>query len=121
MIYEHNRGNPGWKTKMDQFEESVRKDRHAPKVDVVMNKLCYIDQYASAKYYIDSMTNLEASVPGTRVVYMTMPLMTNADSENFLRNGFNERVRTWTKANNRILFDIADIEAHDSSGQAMHV
>jgi hypothetical protein len=118
MVYEHNRGNPGWKTKMDLFEECVRKDWHAPKVDIVMNKLCYIDQYASAKYYIHSMTNLEASVPGTRVVYMTVPLMTNADSDNFLRNGFNERVRTWTRANNRILFDIADIEAHDRSGKA---
>jgi hypothetical protein len=116
-ICEHNRGNPGWKAKFDQFEECVSNGWHFPKVDVVMNKLCYIDQFASFKYYIRSMTNLEAAFPDTVFVYMTMPLTTAEDLDNGLRNGFNDRVRTWTKENGRVLFDIADIEARDSNGQ----
>jgi hypothetical protein len=117
-VYEHNRGNPGWKAKFDQFEDCISKGWHFPKVDVVMNKLCYIDQFASFKYYVHSMTNLEAGFPETVFVYMTMPLTTAEDGDNGLRNGFNERVRAWTKENGRVLFDIADIEAHDSNGQA---
>ena len=116
-VYEHNRGNPGWKTKFDQFEACVNNGWHFPKVDIVMNKLCYIDQLASFKYYIRSMTNLEASFPDTVFVYMTMPLTTTQDLDNGLRNGFNDHVRAWTKENGRVLFDIADIEAHDPKGQ----
>jgi len=118
IVYEHNRGNPGWKNKFDQFESAVSNGWHYPKVDVVMNKLCYIDQLASAKYYIHSMTNLEAAFPDTVFVYMTMPLATAEDWDNGLRNGFNERVREWTRENGRVLFDIADIESHDSKGQS---
>src|ERR1051326_1251326 len=116
-VYEHNRGNPGWKAKFDRFEDCVSNGWHFPKVDVVMNKLCYIDQFVSFKYYIHSMTNLERAFPETVFVYRTMPLTTAEDGDNGLRNGFNERVRAWTKENGRVLFDIADIEAHDSKGQ----
>jgi lysophospholipase L1-like esterase len=63
------------------------------------------------------MTNLEAAFPETVFVYMTMPLTTASDWENGLRNGFNERVRDWTRQTGRVLFDLADIEAHDSKGE----
>jgi len=43
--------------------------------------------------------------------------MTDTDADNFLRNAFNDRVREWTRQNGRVLFDIADIEAHDSAGK----
>jgi len=115
-IYEHNRGNPGWKAKFDRFEEAVRGGWHTPTVHVAMDKLCYIDQGASFKYYLHSMTNLETEFPDTVFVYTTIPLTTAADGDNFLRNAFNERLREWTKQNDRVLFDIADIEAHDSAG-----
>jgi len=117
VIYEHNRGNPGWKAEFDGFESCVSNGWHFPTVNIAMNKLCYIDQHASFKYYLHSMTNLEAAFPQTVFVYTTMPLMTNADSDNFLRNAFNERVREWTRQNGRVLFDIADIEAHASDGK----
>jgi len=117
VIYEHNRGNPGWKAKFDGFESCVSNGWHYPTINVAMNKLCYIDQHASFKYYLHSMTNLEAAFPETVIVYATMPLMTDADADNFLRNAFNERLREWTRANGRVLFDIADIESHDSSGK----
>jgi hypothetical protein len=116
-IYEHNRGNPGWKAKFDRFESCVSNGWHYPAINIAINKLCYIDQYASFKYYLHSMTNLEAAFPDTVFVYTTMPLMTNADSDNFLRNAFNDRLREWTRQNGQVLFDIADIEAHDSNGK----
>jgi hypothetical protein len=116
-IYEHNRGNPGWKAKFDQFEAYVSNGWHYPTINLAMNKLCYIDQHASFKYYLHSMTNLEAAFPETVFVYTTMPLMTDADSDNFLRNAFNDRLREWTRQNGRVLFDIADIETHDPNGK----
>src|SRR2546422_2846969 len=62
-IYEHNRGNPGWQAKFDNFESSVRNGWNSPRIDIAMNKLCYIDQHASFKYYVHSMTNLESALP----------------------------------------------------------
>jgi hypothetical protein len=117
-IYEHNRGNPGWKAKFDRFEDTVSKGWHFPTVQVAMNKLCYIDQGASFKYYLHSMTNLEARFPDTVMVYATIPLTTATDGDNFLRNAFNDRLREWVQQNGRVLFDIADIEAHDPQGNA---
>src|SRR4051812_26923326 len=116
-VYEHNRGNPGWKSKFDQFELTVSNGWHFPAVDIVLNKLCYIDELASPRYYIHSMTNLEAAFPQTVFVYMTMPLTTASDWQNALRNGFNDRVRDWARQNGRVLFDLADIESHDAKGQ----
>jgi hypothetical protein len=116
VIYEHNRGNPGWKAKFDHFHAGVTGGWRAPRVNVVVNKLCYIDQAANVNYYLNSMTNLEAACPGTIVVYATVPLMTGEDNENYLRNGFNNRLREWCRANARVLFDLADIEAHDPKG-----
>lgn len=115
-IYEHLRGNPGWKAKFDLFHSCVSNGWRFPLIDVAMNKLCYIDQQASLTYYINSMTNLEAACPQTVFVYTTMPLMTSEDGDNVLRNLFNTRLREWCRANGRVLFDIADIEAHDPSG-----
>src|SRR4051812_47395104 len=39
-IYEHNRGNPGWKAKFDRFEDTIRGGWHMPTIQVAMNKLC---------------------------------------------------------------------------------
>jgi len=116
ILYECNRGNPGWKAKLDAFQDSISNGWRFPKIDLAMNKLCYIDQFASASYYINSMSNLEAACRETVFVYTTMPLTTSEDGENALRNAFNNRVRDWCRANGRVLFDLADIEAHDPSG-----
>jgi hypothetical protein len=45
-----------------------------------------------------------------------MPLDTTMGADNVTRNLFNNGLRAWVRANNRILFDIADIEAHDTNG-----
>ncbi|MCE5314414.1 MAG: hypothetical protein ABFD49_11765 [Armatimonadota bacterium] len=116
-IYECNRGNPGWSSKFTIFDNSVRLAGWCyPNVDFCMDKLCYIDQDASADDYISSMSALEALSPTTIFVYTTMPLMTSSDSSNVLRNQYNEAVRTYCSTNKKLLLDIADIEAYDPNG-----
>jgi hypothetical protein len=118
-IYECNRGNPGWQSKLTIFQNSVNVSGwHDSNVDVVMDKFCYIDQTASATSYLDSMSTLEAAYPNTRFVYMTMPLMTSTDSNNILRNTYNNTVRAYCVANGKLLFDLADIECYDPGGNA---
>jgi lysophospholipase L1-like esterase len=116
-IYESNRGNPGWEAKYTIFDNSVRiSGWHDSAVGIVMDKLCYIDQDANAADYLDSMSALEADYPGTVFVYTTMPLTTASDSDNVKRNQYNAAVRQYAQDHDRYLFDIADIEAHDPSG-----
>jgi hypothetical protein len=116
VIYDYNRGNPGWQAKTDGFRTYVSNGWRFPRVNLVLDKLCYIDQNADVDYYIASMTNLEAVFPETVFVYATIPLTTSADSDNDLRNTYNKTLRNWARTNNRVLFDIADIEAHDTDG-----
>jgi len=116
-IYDCDRGNPGWEAKVTYLDESVRTAGwHNPAVTVVLNKMCYIDQDADAQTYLDSMAALEASYPGVPFVYATMPLTTSTDSENILRNQYNEAVRAYCTSHGSLLFDIADMEAHTPSG-----
>lgn len=117
VIYEQQRGNPGWKAKEDMFSANVRNGWHFPRVDVAINKLCFIDELASLNYYINSMTNLEAACPGTMIVYTTMPLTTKEDLKNYLRNRYNDRLRQWCRQEGKVLWDLADIEAHDPMGK----
>lgn len=116
-IYDANRGNPGWSEKFAIFDSAVRTSGwHAPKVDMIMNKLCFIDQDANPTNYIASMTALERDYPGTVLVYTTMPLMDNEDADNCLRNDYNNVVRAHCQTNQGVLLDIADIESHDPAG-----
>ena len=116
LIYEYMRGNPGWPSKVDGFENYVSGGWHAPLIDVAMNKMCWIDQAADVNYYINSMTHLESAYPQTVFVYATMPLDTSASVDNYERNVYNDTLRNWCRTNNRVLFDIADMEAHDTHG-----
>ncbi len=115
-VYEDARGNPGWEAKIDYFEAAVHAGWRSTKVQFAMDKFCYIDQDADAADYLAAMAGLEAAYPTTKIVYATMPLMTSADTANVLRNNFNNAVRTYCINNNKFLFDIADIEAHDPAG-----
>ncbi|HLP77663.1 MAG TPA: LamG-like jellyroll fold domain-containing protein, partial [Candidatus Paceibacterota bacterium] len=116
-IYDAARGNPGWTAKFTMFDNAVRTlGWRSPKTDIAMDKLCYIDQDANPTNYIAMMTTLETDFPGTVFVYATMPLESSANSANILRAGYNNFVRAHCQLNNRVLFDIADIESHDLSG-----
>lgn len=116
-VFENDRGNPSWATKFLWFEEAVQNlGWREPAVNVVMNKLCFIDWSADPQAYVQSMAGLEAEFPVTVFVYTTMPITTGTDSDNVQRALYNAAVRTYCSANGRLLFDIADIESHDPDG-----
>jgi hypothetical protein len=115
-IYDYMRFNSDWWTKVDGFQTYLSNGWHYPRVNLVMNKFCFTDEMADLNYYLRSMTNLEAAFAQTVLVYATMPLDTTTGIDNCLRNLFNDGLRDWCRTNNRILFDIADMEAHDPSG-----
>ena len=117
LVYEHDRGNPGWQAKVDLFRTCVSNGWRFPKVHLALSKFCFIDQDANLNYYLGAMTNLEAAFPETVFVYATIPLMTSTDSDNNLRNVFNDGLRGWVRAHGRVLYDIADIESHDATGR----
>jgi hypothetical protein len=48
-----------------------------------------------------------------------MPLRIVGDSDNATRGAYNAQVRSYAAANNKPLFDIADIESHDPNGNAV--
>jgi hypothetical protein len=117
-IYEYPRGNPGWAAKVSGFETDVDNGWHGSKVDIAMYKFCYIDPGADFKVYIDSLSSLEAKYPDTKFVYWTMPLTANDDSDEVLRAKFNNNLRNWINGqDNKILFDIADIEAWNPNNE----
>lgn len=64
--------------------------------------------------YLDLMSGLERDYPGVHFVYMTGHLDGSGPSGNLaLRNA---QIRAFAAANNKILFDFADIESYDPSG-----
>jgi hypothetical protein len=117
-IYEYARGNPDWPVKISSFATYIKNGWNDPKVNLVMNKFCYIDPQADWMTYRDSMVALEAQYPGTKFIYWTMPLMPTADSDEVLRSKFNQNLRDWMATqNNKFFFDLADIEAWTPDGQ----
>ena len=116
-VYECGRGNPGWEDKLTIFERSVDlAGWESPAIDLAMDKLCYIDQDADAAPYLAALDALAAAHPDTRFVHATMPLTTGADSDNVLRNAYNQAVRAHCAASGELLYDVADMEAHDPDG-----
>jgi len=120
-VYEVARGNPSWENKITCFENSLKPTAlggggWGTKVDLALNKFCWIDPYANATDYLTSMSNLEALYPDVRIVYSTMPLTGDTDSENDLRNVFNNAVRAFCTGNDRLLYDIADMQAWSTDG-----
>lgn len=113
-VYENARGNPNWTAKVSDF--ATRIEAGGVNTTFALNKFCWIDEQADWNVYATSIATLEAAHPDTTFVYMTMPLTPDADSANILRNNFNNSLRTWAAANDKILFDVADIEAHNASG-----
>lgn len=65
---------------------------------------------------IFELAALETQYPDKTFVYWTTSLARNIGTD--VSRRFNEQMREWAKANNRILFDLADILSHTSDGQA---
>ena len=87
-------------------------------MNIALNKFCWIDPYVDTNVYLASMTALEGRYPDTLFVYMTIPLTGETDAENNLRNAFNRTLRQFCSDNSRVLFDVADIESHNTNGTA---
>lgn len=114
-LYDYDRGNPGWQAKVDGFATDIA-GGWGGQTTFAMTKFCYIDPDANWTAYRDSMLGLEAAHPGTNFVYMTIPLTVDVGGDNIARGNFNNALRTWAAANDKIVFDLADIEAHSADG-----
>jgi uncharacterized repeat protein (TIGR02543 family) len=115
---DNNRGNPGAATKISGF--TSRMASIASAVDVAFYKFCYIDYPADGAALFDSynaaIIALESAYPDIVIPRCTMPLeSTGADVQ---RQRFNDLLREYCVANNRWLYDIADIESHNDAGVA---
>lgn len=141
-IYEHLWTSGGTSAqKMANFQTAVEAGWQAPAVDVAFMKFCYLDGIYGlgspansvsniankANDYLTMMSSLEQSHSGTRFVYMTMPLLVwrPADDPYIIPNyydsleiinAYNDVVRAYCEQNGKLLYDIADIEAHDPNG-----
>ncbi len=128
-IYDIDRGNPGIQGKLDIFESAFDTYGWSNKINIAMNKYCYIDIDglngsgvkvtdipAYANQYINSMMTLESSNPGVTFVYMTVPTLGYQTYGLALIYAFNQAVRNFASAQGKYLLDIADIESHDPSG-----
>jgi hypothetical protein len=64
--------------------------------------------------YLNAMNQLEQAYPGVKFIYMTGHLDGSGATGNLhLRN---QQIRAYCIANNKILFDFADIESYDPAG-----
>ncbi len=69
---------------------------------------------ANMQIYLDLMTGLEADYSDVQFVYMTGHLNGTGETGNLFQR--NNQIRNHCIANNCILFDFADIESYDPSG-----
>ena len=122
--------------KMDEFVSYV--DAHSSEYQVFGMKYCYDDGWnqgenANQQYYITKMLSLESKYPNKVFIWTTSALWHNPVSDqggtacNSTWNScegisqLNQQIRTYAKAHNKILYDIADIESHDSNGNSCTV
>ncbi len=94
-----------------------RGSRH-PDVNVVMWSWCgqVDDKYAAGTLkseYLIPMAKLEAQYPGIVFVYMTGHVDHWDDANN---KAANKLIRDYCKANNKVLYDFADIESYNPDG-----
>ncbi|MBN1296697.1 SGNH/GDSL hydrolase family protein [bacterium] len=65
--------------------------------------------------YLATMNQLEQQYPGVLFIYMTGHLDGSGESGNLHQR--NQQIRDFCSANNKILFDFADIESYDPDGE----
>jgi hypothetical protein len=118
FIYDQQRWNPGWQFKINMFDTNVDWYWHAPRIQVAINKFCYVDYDADPEVYLANMRKLEAEYPTTAFVYTTMCLTSQGDTDDVKRNLYNQKIRSWVATNEVILFDVADIESYSPTGEA---
>ncbi|MCD4653954.1 hypothetical protein K8T06_08450 [bacterium] len=107
----HN-GDTGW-------ADTTRDALNAPSSNrnVVMWSWCggvTDNTSAGIDIYLNTMNQLETDYPEVLFIYMTGHLDGSGESGNLHQR--NEQIRNYCKANNRVLFDYADIESYDPDG-----
>jgi hypothetical protein len=89
-----------------------------PLVNVVIWSWCGQASWYSSQQitdqYLAPMSQLESTYPGIKFVYMTGHLDGSGVDGDL--NQRNNQIRAYVQANNKILFDFADIESYDPSG-----
>lgn len=99
-------------------DSSTGRGKANPDINVVIWSWCgqvttYSQQDIIDKY-LTPMAQLETDYPGIKFVYMTGHLDGTGSAGNL--NLRNQQIRDYCTANNKILFDFADIESYDPSG-----
>ena len=96
--------------------------------DVLGMKFCYVDGWnQDFNYYRQAMEQLEQAYPSKTFIWTTSALW----SESAAGGGnlpscqniqlFNQQLREYARTNNKVLYDIADIESHDPDGNYCQV
>jgi hypothetical protein len=118
--------NPGWYAKVELFIDRI--DNLAPNetYDTAAFKLGYVDALGGSNIAdvfftsedstyptIGDLEALEARHPEITFIFWTIGLARQSYPES---EAFNQQLREYVRANNRILMDIADIESHRPDG-----
>jgi len=122
------RGNSGWKGKVDDFVNAT--EQQLDEFDIFSFKFCYLDGLdevaepcgkpysesiteANWNYLKDAYETLEKKYPEKIFIWWTIPL---TQVGQYCTEQMNSRIRNYCKENGKILFDIADIESWDTTG-----
>lgn len=102
---------PNW---VEETREYLEDSSHAD-VNVIMWSWCtqvtgYTAQQMTDRY-LNPMAQLEQDYPNVIFVYMTGTVYGNGDTDNL--NQRNQQIRDYCMANDKVLFDFADIESYD--------
>jgi len=114
--------------KTDQFVAVVNEQQ--ANYQVIGMKFCYVDGWnqgenVSRGYYINKMEGLERQFPDKTFIWATSALWSSPGSACDAANPFNsclqisqfnQAIRNYARDHNKPLYDIADIESHDSNG-----
>lgn len=102
---------PNW---VEETREYLEDSSHAD-VNVIMWSWCgqasgYTEQQMNDRY-LNPMTQLEQDYPNIIFVYMTGHVDGDGDTGNLSQR--NQQIRDYCRANDKVLFDFADIESYD--------
>lgn len=123
--YKYDRRNWNWPlidaadvpAKLQAFESDV--NAYANNYDVFGMKFCFIDWwYQDFNTYRDMMLRLENTYPNKKFIWASQVLWhdwNNSPDPGAIKS-FNDQIRSYAVANNKIFYDLADIESYSASG-----
>jgi len=108
--YRIDLGYPEWEPDTRDFL------RDNPETNLVMWSWCgqLSDEGTDVDDYLSRMSNLETDYPSVTFVYMTGHLDGSGPSGTLYTH--NNQIRAYCQANNKVLFDFADIESYNPDG-----